>query len=791
MTTQNKNFNAKNGLSINGTEVIDSNANATFATITVDSVQLSGGGTLGGSDQFARDTANAAYGHANGAFSIANSAFNVACTVSISVNTLAHAAFDKANTAYDSIPSLDGYATESYVGDVYSRTNVAFDTANTAFACTGVALVTAAYAQDRSNAAFDKANTANNIAYSAYDLANTKLSSSGGTIAGNLSVTGNLVISGVTTTVNTNTVETGDSLIKLAANNTVSDILDIGFYGQSEIQDTISFSSADGTTPIVTIDGAQLTFHRDVSSNPTEFATWVRDVLDVNSEIELFDSNDNQTYALVLVGTTYTVDGGMTYNNYINFWINDPGHSLENITQVSQSSPAAIKYHGLIREGSNGTNSGSFYLFKNLTTEPTSNVVNYSSLTGADLYAGAVYDGGVRILDKANDAYDLANTSNTKAYSAYDLAIGAYNVACTATSFAYSAYDKANTPFNQSLNYTDNVAFQSISTMEIVLDTQPNWSGTRSYSPYGTPGISFYATNQSIYDFFNSLTAGDKFSLLSTDDTWYIFTFVTASPGMAGPFVQVEEVLETSISFVNGPGIRKIVITPLTGIDQVARDVANASFIKANSANTLANTANNTATDAKIMASQGIIYFGSTSTGGATPSGWPLFANIGMPQIASDVPNFTISQANNALQGSNFRASGNVYAQLSVGVGTLPSGIAGEIRAIDNITAYYSSDRKLKQNIQEIPNALNIVTSIGSKSFDWTDEYVAAHGGEDGYFVQKSDFGVIAQDVQDVFPQAVRTREDGTLAVDYEKLSTLAFGAIKELLKRIEVLEAK
>ena len=60
-----------------------------------------------------------------------------------------------------------------------------------------------------------------------------------------------------------------------------------------------------------------------------------------------------------------------------------------------------------------------------------------------------------------------------------------------------------------------------------------------------------------------------------------------------------------------------------------------------------------------------------------------------------------------------------------------------------------------------------------------------------GYFVTKSDFGVIAQDVQAVFPQATRTREDGTLAVDYEKLSTLAFGAIKELLKRIEALEAK
>lgn len=125
----------------------------------------------------------------------------------------------------------------------------------------------------------------------------------------------------------------------------------------------------------------------------------------------------------------------------------------------------------------------------------------------------------------------------------------------------------------------------------------------------------------------------------------------------------------------------------------------------------------------------------------------------------------------------------------SIGVGTAGSGTAGEIRATNNITAYYSSDRRLKENIKEVDNALDIAVAIGSKTFDWTDAYIAEHGGVDGYFIQKSDFGVIAQDVQAVFPQAVRTREDGTLAVDYEKLGTLAFGAISQLLKRVEALE--
>jgi hypothetical protein len=38
---------------------------------------------------------------------------------------------------------------------------------------------------------------------------------------------------------------------------------------------------------------------------------------------------------------------------------------------------------------------------------------------------------------------------------------------------------------------------------------------------------------------------------------------------------------------------------------------------------------------------------------------------------------------------------------------------------------------------------------------------------------------------------AVRTREDGSLAVDYAKLGVLAFAALTELAKRVEALEAK
>jgi hypothetical protein len=107
---------------------------------------------------------------------------------------------------------------------------------------------------------------------------------------------------------------------------------------------------------------------------------------------------------------------------------------------------------------------------------------------------------------------------------------------------------------------------------------------------------------------------------------------------------------------------------------------------------------------------------------------------------------------NGSGSGITALGTGTSYQVGSFGVGTAASGTTGEIRATNNITAYYSSDAKFKENVRVIDDAVAKVSSIGGKYFDWTDAYIAEHGGEDGYFIQKSDFGVIAQDVQAVFP---------------------------------------
>jgi hypothetical protein len=131
--------------------------------------------------------------------------------------------------------------------------------------------------------------------------------------------------------------------------------------------------------------------------------------------------------------------------------------------------------------------------------------------------------------------------------------------------------------------------------------------------------------------------------------------------------------------------------------------------------------------------------------------------------------------------------SGVQHASLGIGTGTL--GATGEIRATADVTAYYSSDERLKENITTIDNALSKLRRLKGVMFDWKDDVVAEKGGEDGYFVRKHDTGVIAQEVEAVLPEVVAERADGFKAVKYEKLAGLIIQAINELADQVDALK--
>ena len=118
--------------------------------------------------------------------------------------------------------------------------------------------------------------------------------------------------------------------------------------------------------------------------------------------------------------------------------------------------------------------------------------------------------------------------------------------------------------------------------------------------------------------------------------------------------------------------------------------------------------------------------------------------------------------------------------------------VGGGISATGNITAFATSDKRLKKNIITINNPLDKINKLDGVEFDWTDEYINRESngeGEDGYFVRKHDVGLIAQQVEEVLPEVVGKRKDGYLAIKYDRIVPLLIESIKELKREIDNLK--
>jgi len=183
--------------------------------------------------------------------------------------------------------------------------------------------------------------------------------------------------------------------------------------------------------------------------------------------------------------------------------------------------------------------------------------------------------------------------------------------------------------------------------------------------------------------------------------------------------------------------------------------------------------------------------------GGVVSGSAQTIANLptGVVSGSSQTINYLNSAAPGIVSGSiqvlgsstiHSGSSGN-YQFNSIGVGstTVASGVDGEIRAKGDITAYYSSDIRLKENIQPIENALEKVNQISGNTYDWKEGYEEIHSHKG------NDIGVIAQEIEEILPQIVTNRDNGFKAVQYEKIIPLLIEAIKELSAKIKDLENK
>ena len=89
-----------------------------------------------------------------------------------------------------------------------------------------------------------------------------------------------------------------------------------------------------------------------------------------------------------------------------------------------------------------------------------------------------------------------------------------------------------------------------------------------------------------------------------------------------------------------------------------------------------------------------------------------------------------------------------------------------------------SSDRRLKKNIKTLTSGLSIVNQLRGVRYNWKDE--SRTGNKIGF---------IAQEVEDVLPELVKTRENGFKGVNYAEMTAVLVEAVKELSKQIDELK--
>lgn len=116
----------------------------------------------------------------------------------------------------------------------------------------------------------------------------------------------------------------------------------------------------------------------------------------------------------------------------------------------------------------------------------------------------------------------------------------------------------------------------------------------------------------------------------------------------------------------------------------------------------------------------------------------------------------------------------------SLAVGNISnSATDGRIDASNDIVAFSTSDVRLKNNIKSIEGALDKVMLIQGVEFDW-EEKQEVHGNSG------KDVGVLAQEIEQVLPEVVTTRDNGYKAVKYEKIIPLLIEAIKDLNDKLD-----
>jgi alpha-tubulin suppressor-like RCC1 family protein len=106
---------------------------------------------------------------------------------------------------------------------------------------------------------------------------------------------------------------------------------------------------------------------------------------------------------------------------------------------------------------------------------------------------------------------------------------------------------------------------------------------------------------------------------------------------------------------------------------------------------------------------------------------------------------------------------------------------SGNMNLAGDLTAFSTSDIRLKTNVTKIKDPLDKLGKINGYMYDWIENGDTPHKGRD--------VGVIAQEIEEILPELTITRDNGYKAVKYDKIVALLIECIKEQQTQIDALK--
>jgi len=108
---------------------------------------------------------------------------------------------------------------------------------------------------------------------------------------------------------------------------------------------------------------------------------------------------------------------------------------------------------------------------------------------------------------------------------------------------------------------------------------------------------------------------------------------------------------------------------------------------------------------------------------------------------------------------------------------------------VDYVVPCQVSDVQIKENILPCPPLLDKVRRIQPYNYNYTDDFLKDFSEEEKEYYKRTEFGFIAQEIQEIFPELVYVRDSsGMLSMNYIGMIPILTSAIKELQQEVEVL---